>query len=266
MPPAGISSQHITLGGLAVISRIASARLEAMERLNVVISGFDPYEGVKDNPSHIVPQKLAADGLGEEKGAIGDNLLSDVDFHITAVGLPVSFKQAWPRLKETLDAAQPDIVIATGLKTSARGILLERCANNIIDTVQLSDFDETIIPQTEVAGEPQRKPIASNGPATFWTRLPLRAILNDFGAQGIASALSSDAGTFVCNSLFYNLMKWTSVQRKVLSGFVSLPIINEQPHPQHGLPLNQQVEACRVVVRQTARYFLEPASSNILID
>ncbi|SCC79889.1 pyroglutamyl-peptidase I . Cysteine peptidase. MEROPS family C15 [Bifidobacterium commune] len=249
-----------------MVLRIASAKLEVMERLNVVISGFEPYEGVKDNPSHIVPQKLVADGLGEEKGTVDDDLLADVDFRITAVDLPVSFKQAWPRLKETLEAVQPDIVIATGLKTSARGILLERCANNIIDTVQLSDFDETIIPQTEVADEPQRKPIASNGPATFWTRLPLRAILNDFGSQGIASALSSDAGTFVCNSLFYNLMEWTSAQSKVLSGFVSLPIVNEQPHPQHGLPLNQQVEACRVVVRQTARYFLEPVSSSILID
>lgn len=266
MRSANISLHRIARGGLAVISRIASVKLEVMERLNVVISGFEPYEGVKNNPSHIVPQKLAADGLGEEKGAVEDDLLADVDFHITAVDLPVGFKQAWPRLRETLEAVRPDIVIATGLKTSARGILLERCANNIIDTVQLSDFDEAIIAQTEVADGPQRKPIASNGPASFWTRLPLRAILNDFGALGIASALSSDAGTFVCNSLFYNLMEWTSAQNKVLSGFVSLPIINEQPHPQHGLPLNQQVEACWVVVRQTARYFLEPVSSSILID
>ncbi|WEV69062.1 pyroglutamyl-peptidase I [Bifidobacterium sp. ESL0775] len=236
-----------------------------MEHLNVVISGFDPYEGVERNPSHVVPQALAADGLGERAGGDVDDPLRDVDISINAVDLPVSVKEAWPRLKETLEATHPDIVIATGLKTAARGILLERCANNIIDTVSPEVKDETMGMQADAPDKPLREPITSNGPAAFWTRLPLRSILNDFASEEIPSALSSDAGTFVCNSLFYNLMKWTAAQHKVLSGFVSLPVINEAPHLQHGLPLTQQVEACRVVVRQTARYFLEPSSSSILI-
>ncbi|WEV42279.1 pyroglutamyl-peptidase I [Bifidobacterium sp. ESL0682] len=236
-----------------------------MEHLNVVISGFDPYEGVEHNPSHVVPQALAADGLGGEAGFESDDPLRDVDISINAVDLLVSYKEAWPQLKETLEATHPDIVIATGLKTAARGILLERCANNIIDTAKPEAKDEALGMRADAPEEPLLQPIASNGPAAFWTRLPLRSILNDFASEGIASALSSDAGTFVCNSLFYNLMKWTASQHKVLSGFVSLPVINEEPHSQHGLPLNQQIEACRVVVRQTARYFLEPTSSSILI-
>lgn len=236
-----------------------------MEHLNVVISGFDPYEGIKNNPSHVVPHALADDGLGDTSRLESDDLLRDVDISINAVDLPVSVEESWPQLKETLEATHPDIVIATGLKAAARGILLERCANNIIDTARTTILGEMTGVPVEPADEASRKPIASNGPAAFWTRLPLRSILDDFAAEEIPSALSSDAGTFVCNSLFYNLMKWTASQHKVLSGFVSLPIINEEPHPQHGLTLAQQVEACRVVVRQTARYFLEPTSSNILI-
>ncbi|WEV52682.1 pyroglutamyl-peptidase I [Bifidobacterium sp. ESL0704] len=236
-----------------------------MEHLNVVISGFDPYEGISNNPSHVVPHALADAGLGDASDLESDDLLRDADVSINAVDLPVSVDECWPLLKETLEATHPDIVIATGLKAAARGILLERCANNIIDTTRTAISGEMTGVAVELPDEAARKPIASNGPAAFWTRLPLRSILDDFASQEIPSALSSDAGTFVCNSLFYNLMRWTAGQNKVLSGFVSLPMINEQPHPQHGLTLDQQVEACRVVVRQTARYFLEPTSSNILI-
>ncbi|MDF7640396.1 pyroglutamyl-peptidase I [Bifidobacterium sp. ESL0784] len=235
-----------------------------MEHLNVVISGFDPYEGIENNPSHVVPHALAEEGLGATSALESDDLLRDVDISINAVDLPVNVEQCWPQLKETLEAMHPDIVIATGLKAAARGILLERCANNIIDTSRTTiSGEQTGLPVE--APEASRKPIDSNGPAAFWTRLPLRSILDDFAREEIPSALSSDAGTFVCNSLFYNLMKWAASQQKVLSGFVSLPIINEEPHPQHGLTRAQQVEACRVVVRQTARYFLEPTSSGILI-
>ncbi|MDF7665534.1 pyroglutamyl-peptidase I [Bifidobacterium sp. ESL0745] len=236
-----------------------------MEHLNVVISGFDPYEGIKDNPSHVVPHALADEGLGDASALESDDLLRDVDISITAVDLPVSVQESWPQLQQTLEATHPDIVIATGLKAAARGILLERCANNIIDTARTTILGTMTGLPVQAPNDASRKPIASNGPAAFWTRLPLRSILDDFAAEEIPSALSSDAGTFVCNSLFYNLMKWTSAKHNMLSGFVSLPVINEEPHPQHGLPLAQQIEACRVVVRQTARYFLEPTSSNILI-
>lgn len=73
---------------------------------------------------------------------------------------------------------------------------------------------------------PPRRPINPEGPAAYWTRLPLRSILRDFAKHEIPAALSSDAGTFVCNSLFYHLLDWSAAQEKrILSGFVSLPIV-----------------------------------------
>ena len=64
-------------------------------------------------------------------------------------------------------------------------------------------------------------PIAPGRPAAYWTRLPLRAILGEFTHDSIPATLSSDAGTFVCNSLFYNLLNWASAQDKVLAGFTT---------------------------------------------
>ena len=196
-----------------------------MQQINIVISGFDPYEGVDVNPAMLVPQALAErwrDPSADEAGC--DDLLQDVDVAISTVMLPVSFANAWPALLDTIEKAQPDNVI------------------------------------------PSRRPINPEGPAAYWTRLPLRSILKDFAKHEIPATLSSDAGTFVCNSLFYHLLDWSARQdRRILSGFVSLPIVNEQPHPQHGLSLAQQIAAGRDVIRETVRYHLQPSSGDILL-
>ena len=148
-----------------------------------------------------------------------------------------------------------DQLIATGLKHAARGVMLERCATNLMDAIK-PDADNVI---------PRREPIDPNGPAAYWTRLPLRSILNDFTDDSIPATLSSDAGTFVCNSLFYNLLNWTATQEQVLGGFVSFPPVVPAHSSQHGLPLDQQIAAGLDVVREAVRYYLKPSSSDILI-
>lgn len=85
--------------------------------------------------------------------------------------------------------------------------------------------------------------INAAGPAAYWTGLPLNAILGAFAADEIPASLSSNAGTFVCNALFYKLQDWASRQGRTLSGFVNLPPVDEREHSQHGLTLDQQIRA-----------------------
>ncbi|NMM99146.1 pyroglutamyl-peptidase I [Bifidobacterium olomucense] len=229
-----------------------------MRELNVVISGFDHYDGITVNPAREVPAAIAEQGIGAGEGP--DDLLGEVEVHVHAVSLPVSFAKAWPTLLETIDAVHPHIVIATGLKRSARSVLLERCATNLMDAAK-PDADNVI---------PRRESIDPSGPAAYWTRLPLRSILKDFTDDSIPASLSSDAGTFVCNSLFYSLLNWTSAQDRVLSGFVSFPPVipahsGRHGLTSHGLTLEQQIAAGRDVVRETVCYYLKPTSSDILI-
>ena len=224
-----------------------------MRELNVVMSGFDHYDGVEVNPAYEVPTALAAQGLGDPSGP--DDSLGGVEVTIHAVSLPVSFAKAWPTLLEAIEAVHPDIVIATGLKHAARSVMLERCATNLMDAAR-PDADNVI---------PRREPIDPDGPAAYWTRLPLRSILKDFTIDSIPATLSSDAGTFVCNSLFYNLLNWMSTRDRVLGGFVSFPLVGPAHSSQHGLPLGQQIAAGRDVVRETVRYYLKPSNADILI-
>ncbi len=227
-----------------------------MQQINIVISGFAPYEGIDVNPAVLVPAAVVeqwADPAVSQ--AVSEDLLQDVSITVTNVTLPVSFANAWPTLLEAIERTKPDIVIATGLKRTSRGILLERCATNLMDAAR-PDADNVI---------PERRPIDPDGPAAYWTRLPLRSILRDFAKHEIPATLSSDAGTFVCNSLFYHLLDWSASQpKRILSGFVSLPIVNERPH-ERGLSVEQQTAAVDDVLRESVRYFLQPSSGDILL-
>ena len=218
-----------------------------MEQYTIVVSGFDRYQGVSVNPSLEVARALQAHGVPVSSP---DDPLQGARLNIIAVQLPISFANAWPVLRHAIDAARPDIVIATGLKRDARGIMMERCATNLMDAAK-PDADNVT---------PRRLPIDPQGPAAYWTRLPLSAILKNFAARGIPASLSSDAGTYVCNSLFYHLLRWTADQGHVLAGFVSLPLVNGSDHSRYGLTLDTQTKAGRVVIREAVHYYRQAAA------
>ncbi|AKV55884.1 Pyrrolidone-carboxylate peptidase [Bifidobacterium actinocoloniiforme DSM 22766] len=227
-----------------------------MDQLKIIISGYDRYEGVEVNPSCEVPQAIAEQGVPALEG---EDPLEGVDLDIRQVSLPVSFGQAWPILHQAVEEFQPRIIIATGLKRSARGIAMERCAVNLKDVGQAAD-------SSEARPASQREPIDADGPAAYWTRLPLRAILHIFARDNIAATLSSDAGTYVCNAVFYNLLHWTANHPGVLAGFVSLPPVSQAGAGKApGLPLDLQIEAGRDVVRESVRYYRSPSSGDMLL-
>lgn len=223
-----------------------------MQQINIVISGFGPYADLEINPSFEVPSALSK--MESDQFSIS----SDVNIRVTSVMLPISFANSWPELLETIEKENANIVISTGVKHSARGVQLERCATNMMDT-KMPDVDNR---------RPQRMSIVDNGPAAYWTRLPLRMILNDFAREGIASTLSSDAGTYVCNSLFYRLLNWSTnnYDRKLLAGFVSFPPVVASHDARHGLPLQLQIKAGQDIVSEAVKYYLKPSSLNMLLE
>lgn len=222
-----------------------------MNQINVVISGFGPYADLEVNPSYEVPSALeSAENLAKMQPS------EDICVKVTSVMLPISFANAWPKLLETIEREQANIVIATGTKHTARGVQLERCATNVIDAKK-PDVDNS---------RPQKMPIVEDGPAAYWTRLPLRMILQRFAHDSIASNLSSDAGTYVCNSLFYQLLHWAAKDNKrVLAGFVSFPPVVSLHDARNGLPLKQQIEAGQDIVREAVRYYMQPFAEGMLL-
>jgi pyroglutamyl-peptidase len=68
-------------------------------------------------------------------------------------------------------------------------------------------------------------------------------------AAGIPAAISHSAGTFVCNQVFFGLMRLLARRHNVRGGFVHVPYLPEQT-AQHSsapsLPLDTMIAAVRL--------------------
>lgn len=75
-------------------------------------------------------------------------------------------------------------------------ITIERVAINI-DDARIADNE---------GNQPVDVPVVEEGPAAYWSTLPMKAIVKKLQEEGIPASVSQTAGTFVCNHLFYGLM------------------------------------------------------------
>jgi len=202
----------------------------------VLVAGFEPFENDPVNPAWEIARAL--DGWACE-GAV-----------VQALQLPCVFGRAI----HVLDAAMAGIVAAKAplplvLCIGAAGgrteISLERAALNV---------DDARIPDN--AGyQPIDIEVVADGPAAYFSTLPIKAMVRDMRAAGLPAAVSNSAGTFVCNHIFYALMHriatWPALAH-TRGGFVHVPYLTEQAASKPGvasMALATQVEAFRVAIR-----------------
>ena len=92
--------------------------------------------------------------------------------------------------------------------------------------------------------------MVTDGPAAYFTSLPIKGMLLDLQRSGIAAKVSQTAGTFVCNQVFYGLMHVLATHgalEGVRGGFVHLPMLPEQGTPC--MALADMVLGLRVAIR-----------------
>lgn len=198
--------------------------------MTVVVSGFEPFGGDETNPSWDTAQALAARG----RELVGDD--------VVAVRLPVTFDGAWPALEAAVREHAPAVVVALGLAGGSRGIRLERVAIDVVDAR---------IPDNAGAA-PVDEPVVADGPAAYWSGLPLKGALAALRADGIPAEVSNTAGTYVCNATFYRLMHHAAGVPRLRAGFVHVPTTDV-------VPVDLQVRAVAAVVRAALAGEREPA-------
>jgi pyroglutamyl-peptidase len=193
----------------------------------VLLTGFEPFDGAAINPSWEAVRQL--------DGWSGDG------FIVEARELPCVFGDAAEAMRGFVDALQPDLVIAVGQAGGRPEISLERIAINV---------DDARIPDN-AGRQPVDVPIVADGPAAWFTTLPIKAIVAAIRARGIKAGVSQTAGTFVCNHVFYALMHHVRGQ-PVKAGFIHVPFLPEQaaawPEPAPAMTLEDIVTALRVAV------------------
>lgn len=170
----------------------------------VLLTGFEPFDQDPVNPSWEAVRQLEGVQLAD-------------DVQIIARRLPCAFATAGARLAQLIDELHPEMVIATGLGPGRSDISIERVAINVNDARIPDNLGE----------QPIDTAVAPDGPAAYFTTLPLKAMVRAVRGAGIAASVSQTAGTFVCNQVFY-LLQHALAATAVRSGFIHVPYLPEQ--------------------------------------
>lgn len=194
---------------------------------HVLLTGFAPFGGESTNPSWEAVQALEGEIVAGHR--------------IVARCLPVEFGASLQALRQALDELAPSLVICVGQAGGRAQLSLERVAINV---------DDARIPDNAGA-QPIDEAIVLDGPAAYFTGLPVKAMLAALRNAGIPAEISQTAGTYVCNHVFYGLMHALRDSPDARGGFVHIPYSPAQAALHAGapsLPVSTVAQALRLAV------------------
>ena len=197
--------------------------------MNIIVTGFVPFLDNELNPTSEVLELLPKSIKGNE---------------IITVLLPVEYDQCFQVLKPYIDKYKPGIIINLGLAPKRKNISLERVALNISnseysDNKGIIKIDESII---------------ENGENAYFSKLPLRKILNILVKKGIPVEISNTAGLYICNNLMYHVLHYIESNKlETKAGFVHVPFMDKQVKDklENSLPLVTILEGIIDVIKGT---------------
>ena len=214
------------------LRKLTAAQTSTTEAPCVLLTGFEAFG---DDPSGqgLNPSALVARALHGKRIA-GHRVVASV--------LPCVFGQSVTTLKALVLAHRPVLVVCVGQAGGRAGISIERIAVNLDDA-----------PLPDNAGQMVRNtPVVASGPAAYFSTLPVQAMLAALQSTGTPCELSSSAGHFVCNHVFYALMHLLAKKKSaVRGGFVHVPYLPEQASAS-GAPtmaLDEMTKGLRIALR-----------------
>ena len=207
----------------------------------ILLTGFEPFGGDAVNPSWLVAQALHGEAIAGAR--------------VQALCLPCVFGQALTVLHEALLQQRPQVVLALGLAAVRLELSVERLAVNV-DDARIAD---------NAGAQPIDEPVSAAGPAAYFSTLPIKAIVSALQQAGLPAAVSQTAGTFVCNHVFYGLMRQLHLLRRhrtVRAGFMHVPLLPAQAQAagQPGMALDAQVQGVRLALLTTVQMQLRKAA------
>ena len=167
--------------------------------MKILVTGFDPFGGESVNPAYEAV-KLLPDVIG---GA-----------EIFKLEIPTVFSLSGPAVEEGIRKYQPDVVICVGQAGGRASISVEKVAINFVDAR---------IPDNN-GQQPLDEPLQADGPAAYFATLPVKAMVQHVKEAGLPCYLSFTAGTYVCNSIMYNVLYMCEKRYPgIRAGFIHVP-------------------------------------------
>lgn len=170
----------------------------------ILLTGYEPFLDFKRNPS------LEACKLLEGMDYNG--------YEVAVEELPMRYKEIQDIIRQLVDKHKPAAVIATGVSSKAPDICVERVAINVGSADGGPNFGYDTLDQV----------LSPNGPAAYWSTLPIRDIVEAIKKTGIPARVSNSAGTQGCNLVFYHLMDYLAEKElDTPAGFIHVPRLPE---------------------------------------
>lgn len=196
---------------------------------HILVTGFDPFDGDAVNPSGEVAKRL--DGR-----VIGDRV-------VRSAMLPVQHEAARAVVTPLLDAAGLLGVVHLGLAGGRARISLERVAVNVMDYSRPDAHGQVLCDAA----------CADDGPAGYFSTLPLREMLAALTAEGIPAAISNTAGTYLCNHVLYATLHHLAARELSRpAGFIHLPflpsMVAAHDRDEPSMDLSTMIRAVEVVL------------------
>ena len=154
--------------------------------MNILITGFEPFSARKANNSWEV-----AKSFNEMES-------------FTVLLLPVSFSRAYKEVIDEIEKHSYDIIIMIGeTLSSIDHIRLERVAINFKDSVNGDNDGE----------KPDEEILINGAPVAYFTKFPVKKVARQLKEAGYPVKVTNSAGTFVCNSLYFNILHYIEANK-----------------------------------------------------
>lgn len=172
--------------------------------MKILITGFEPFGGESVNPAYEAV-KLLPDMAG--------------DIQIVKMEIPTVFGEAGKVVETGILQHQPDAVICVGQAGRRADIGVERVAINLVEASI----------QDNAGNQPMDVKVQEDGDTAYFATIPVKAMVKNIKDHGIPASISYTAGTYVCNSVMYDLLylidrKYPSIR----GGFIHVPYATEQ--------------------------------------
>ncbi len=185
----------------------------------MLVTGFEPFGNYTVNPSELIAETLNGTMVGNAS--------------IVGMVLPVDFNSSVDMTVQAIEQYHPVLVISTGLNARSYTIKIEKIGVNL-----------KRYPKGDGTWSFPRR-ILTTGPFLRITPLETHTIVREIRNAHISAQQSFFAGTYICNSLFYQTLCYVTDQQITTSvGFIHVPLLDSQD--AQGMPLQQMIDAVKI--------------------
>lgn len=175
--------------------------------MKVLLTGFTKFIGIQVNPTEYVMRHKAQ----QLQEALAPH---SIHCHV----LQTEYAKSGEEIVKLVDTYQPDLVVSLGVSARAKAVKLERTAQNL-DNANIADN----------AGEVRSEhPIVAGGAPMLVSNMALEQVHESLGQGAVPTEISDNAGTYVCNHVYYILLDHIKRSEKTTLGlFVHIPLLSD---------------------------------------